>query len=321
MRNIIKTHYGLRGFYSWEEVDEKSGIILRKSPNKNNLILNQGIDFIAVNTFIANIGYCAIGTSFSPPLLSDTGLGNEINRTNTLDNQDTVIAATTLSGNVFSLTKVFKFTANKDYYSVGELGWSPSAVAGNNLFSKVQMVDQNGTPGIVTITAGKYLRVKYTLQITITPNVSTAGSSNITGWSSNTGNYSVQYIGLQGINTDGNLIDFDAGGTCNEPSVYSTIFFNTDSTALAGFGSAVARSGTTYTKTASVTYNGSGLLLKRCGFSKTDANSSTLRCAGIGPSSSPEQNSGFVFVFNSNQTKDSNNILRMIFTYTWSRNP
>lgn len=318
---MLNYSYGLRGFYSWEEIDPIDGKILRKSPEKNNLILNQGIDYIAINTFIANIGYCAIGTSFTPPLLTDTGLGSEINRTNLLDTQDRTIAATTLNGNIYSLIKVFKFVASKDYYSVGELGWSPSAIAGNNLFSKVQMVDQGGTPGIVTITAGTYLRVKYTLQITITPNSSVAGSSNIVGWNSSNGHYSIQYIGLQGINSDGNLINFDAGQTCNEPSAISTVFLNTDSTALSAFGSAVARTGTTYSKVGSLNYIGNGFLTKIGGFSKGDANSSSIACAGIGPVTNPEQNSGFAFVFNTNQNKDNNNLLKIIFTYSWSRNP
>lgn len=310
-------NFKLKGVFSWEIVDSK-GNVVDSEPTTNNLILTQGIDAIATRSFVENILYCAVGGGTTPPLLSDTGLQSEIQRTGDVDTSVADACYSSVSGTTYSLSKTFKFPVNSFPITFGEIGWSWSNTAGNNLFSKALIV-KNGVPAQVTLSVGQYLRVRYTLQINLGTGAVQTGNANIVGWPSATGQYMTQYIGLRSISSDGSLGYYDAGLDCNEPSGSSALFIGTSSTALAALGSAANRSGgTNFTSATANTYLGNGLLTKTASFGKNVAASSTLRSMGIGTVSTPQTNSGFVFLFDTDQTKGSDYILPLIFTYSWA---
>ncbi len=306
--------YKLRGEYRWEIVDEATGTVERAS-GRTNLILNQGIAYTAVYSFAECAQYCAIGAGNTAPLLTDTGLTDERYRTGNLDTSLQTYASTSLAGNAYAILRVFKFSDVSPFTAYGQIGWSPIATAGSNLFSKAQIVNETGSPQPVTVPAGKYLRVYYTLTVTLSPTASTAGNSNIVGLNV-AGTYSMQFVGLRSITSSGSLSYYDAGNDCNEPSAASTFFIGRSSLALTSFGAAADRSGSTnYTTTASSTYVGNGLTRKRGSFAKTAANDTALRSFGNGLTGSSTVNSGFVFVFNAVQTKDSDHILTVDIYY------
>lgn len=312
----MPNHYKLRGKFSWEIVSD-NGDVIASEPVRDNLILTQGINAVALRSFAENVAYCAVGTSSTPPLLSDTALASEIQRTGSVD---TTVGGTEtiLNGNVYSISKVFRFPINLAPIVIGEIGWSWSDTAGANLFSKALIV-KNGVPDLITVGVAQYLRVKYTLEITISPSSIQAGDSNISGLSA-AGQYNTQLIGLKKVNSDGSISDYDAGAGCNEPSSSScSIFIGTSSAALASFGSSTNRSGgTNYTSSIlSPTYLGNGRLIKFANFGKNIAASSTLRSFGIGPTSNPFTNSGFVFLSDGNMTKSADYLLTLTFLYSW----
>lgn len=308
-------NYSLKGFYSWEIVE--NGVVVNSEPTHNNLILSQGIDYVAQRSFVENILYCAIGEGSSPPILSDTGLSGEVDRTGNVDDEVATPCITQLTGNVYSLTKTFKFGVRASPVNIGTIGWSYSSSSGNNLFSKALII-KNGLPDVITLGVGQYLRVRYTLQITISPASAQVGDANITELAA-PGQYMIQRIGLRSITSNGSLSYYDAGNDCNEPSAQSEVFLSTNSTTLASFGSSANRSsGTNYVSAALNSYSGNGVLYKQAAFGKGSAASSTLRSMGVGVTGSSTINSGWVFLFDSNQTKSTNRILLLKFVYSWS---
>lgn len=316
---------GIRGEFRWEIVDEATGLVVESSRLKRNLILNQGFDYTAQRSFVDNVSNCAIGTGTAAPLLSDTGLAAEAARTNVLDTSIPNSAITTLVGNLYSFTRVFKFAATSISHTsgYGEIGWSFSTLAGNNLFSKAQLMDTAGTPGSIIVPTGKYLRVYYTITLTLNPSSSIHGSNNIGGFSATLGTGGLQLIGLKKLNADNTVGNWDAGVDCNE--LYSTVdvFFADNAVALAAFGSSVNRSASTnyiaspYTGT----YQGagSGVMQKSGTFAKTAANDAALQCMGLGPVGSSTTNSGFAFVFDAPVTKDILHLLTVTFVYSLVR--
>lgn len=311
-------HYKLKGSFKIEIVDEKTQQIERALPHKNNLILNQGLDFISQRSFVENILSCAVGSGTTPPLLTDTGLLEENDRTNQVDTTVEDACETLLNGTTYSLKKTFRFNTKTAPTPVGEIGWSYSNSPGANLFSKSLIIDENENTTVVVINPGKYLRVTYTLEINFSPTTATIANSSIDVWPTASGVYSFQLVGLRSILTNGNLSFYDAGNDCNEPSASGSIFIGTDSTAPTTFGSSVTRGGTNYSTGVFNKYLGNGVSKKYGSFGKNVAANSSLRSMGIGAAGSATSNTGAVFVFDSNQTKGADFILVIELYYSWS---
>lgn len=316
---------GIKGEFWWEMVDEATGLVVESSCVKRNLILNQGFDYAAQRSFVDNVAYCAIGTSTNAPLLTDTGLTAEAVRTNLLDTSIANSALTTLSGNLYSFRRIFKFAANTLSHTsgYGEIGWSYASIAGANLFSKAQLMDTGGNPGSIIVPTGKYLRVYYTITLSLVPSSSFHGPNNIDSFGATQGTGGLQLIGLKKLNVDGTTGNWDAGVDCNE--LYSTVdvFLADSSAALAAFGSSVNRSGSTnyIANPFTGTYqgSGSGIVTKTGTFAKTAANDAALQCMGLGPVGSSTTNSGYAFVFDAPVTKDILHLLTVTFVYTLTR--
>lgn len=315
----MHNHYKVNGFFSWQIIDKATGQIEKKSKRKNNLILNQGLDYVAVRSFAENFTSCAVASNFSAPLLTDTGLTDEIERTSTYYTDGGEVG-TTLNGNILSLTRVFDFPVKTIATPLGTIGWSYTDTPGNNLFSKSLMVDENGNPGVVLLLPGKFLRVTYTLEITLSPSTPNISSALVSGWANSDGQNQIQYLGLKKVDSDGGVSDYDAGGSINEPSNTSAdLFVSNDSTALAAFGSSINRTAVdTVTANISSYTNGTYQRVKSATFGRNVGVSASLRSLGIGVVGSSSSNSAFVHVLDANQTKATDYELTIAFTYSWN---
>lgn len=153
------------------------GIIVEERPWTKNLVLAQGKDtFFGGSLYAAELArYCAAGTGTTPPASTDVALGTEVKRTGTLLASGTGTARYSDGRVVYTYTHDFtEETVNRNY---SELGWSWSASAGNNLFSRV-LIDG----GTVTVLAGQQLRVVYALTYSVTPYAEMAGTLTVGGW-------------------------------------------------------------------------------------------------------------------------------------------
>lgn len=316
----MKREYGIYGEFFYEIVDDKTKKVIVKSKKKKNLILNQGLDFLALRSFVENVSSCAVSSSTIGPLFTDTGLISEFDRVSTLDTSLQTSASTSLSGNIYSFTRIFKFDTSVNPSFYGTIGWSYTNTPGNNLFSKSLILTPSGGAGPVFVASGQYLRVHYTINITINPSSSLNGNSNIASLPGiDGGTYGLQLVGLKSINSQ-NVVGFwDAGNDCNELESQIEAFLSTSSAALSSFGSSTNRSGSTnYIARSSNFYQGagSGVVNKQVSFGKNNAINATLRSMGTGVIGSSTTNSGFAYVFTNNINKAANFNLSPIFVFS-----
>jgi hypothetical protein len=316
----MKKQYGIYGEFFYEIVDDKTKKIIVTSKKKRNLILNQGLDFLNIRSFVENVSSCAVSASTVGPLFTDTGLTNEFDRVSTLDTSLQVSASTTLIGNTYSFTRVFKFDSSVNPALYGTIGWSYTNTVGNNLFSKSLILTPSGGAGPVFVAQGQYLRVHYTINVILNPSSATSGNSNITGLpGGDGGSYGIQYIGLKSINSQ-NVVGFwDAGNDCNELYSQVEIFLSTSTAALSSFGSSTNRSASTnyLSKSANTSAgSGTGIITKQASFGKNNAVNGAIRSMGTGIIGSSTTNSGFAYVFTNNQSKAAAFTMSPSFIYS-----
>ncbi len=180
---------GMRGWMRWGLID-RAGREVRGGEGPN-LILDQGLDLIATTalllqqgnvspppTFFPLVRYCAVGTDSTAPAASDTGLGSELSRTDATHAPDEFSRP---SDGVYRITRHIEFDYAAANGNLTEVGFSPTASAGGNLFNRLLFLDGLGTPEVVTKTSSEKLRIAYTLEVTLSPTTWTAGAFTITG--------------------------------------------------------------------------------------------------------------------------------------------
>ena len=153
------------------------GIIVEERPWTKNLVLAQGKNAFFGGSYYAGelARYCAVGTGTTTPASTDVGLSAEVKRASTLLASGTGTGRYSDGRVVYTYTHDFaEETVNQNY---SELGWSWSASAGNNLFSRVLI-----SGGTVTVLAGQQLRVVYALTWSVTPYAETTGTLTLAGW-------------------------------------------------------------------------------------------------------------------------------------------
>lgn len=303
----------LNGYYSWEVINP-DGSVAAKSKDKNNLILNQGLDYVSSRSFADCFLYCAIGTNNIAPLLTDTGLGNEIKRSGIIQS-----ATAFVSANSYNIRRVFDFTPETETIFYGELGWSPLETAGNNLFSRAQMIDQNGNIGSIAVNRLQFLRVTYTLVVTFSPGLLTANSPLIGGWTT-LGNASCQYVGLNSVNSTGGSGFADIARDAAEPSnSLIDIFIASGTQTPSGLGTGASYTNAWSQRATFIPYV-SGTYTKNFyaifGRNSGVGNFYTIGCGltGFAPSRPI-----YAHVMNSPQNKASNYELGVYFSYQWGR--
>ena len=146
-------------------------------PWANNLILNQGLDYLAGGTITwAGVGtYCVLGTGTSTPAFTDVGLGTEVVRTNNYYAPGCSVVGdnATLTQ---TITRTYDFPIESSNRNYTELGLSHTGAVGANLSTRALI-----SGGSVTVLIGQQARVVYAVAITLGGNaVSTPTSA--TGW-------------------------------------------------------------------------------------------------------------------------------------------
>jgi len=293
---------------------EKDGQVVRGANPKHNLILNQGLDFIASYSFADCFNYCAAGDSNVIPTKTDVALGNELSRTGTKSATGSANGAE-LSNNVFKLFRTFEFAIEVSDVIYREVGMSPFGVPGSNIFSKALLRDNAGDPIDVPVATGEKLVVKYELYIEIFDAETQIGTA-INGRANSSGILRIQKIGLKGISALGDTEDYDVVGSCNEPSTQASMFISTDNSPPEPFGQCIDRSAGAYEDDGSISnYQASTYRRNKSLLIRPADLASSWRSVGVGPAA----NNGAVFVFDQDQNKESNKAYFINFTYFWTK--
>jgi hypothetical protein len=187
----------MRGWLRWSLTDRagrEAG-----AGEQPNLILDQGLDQIAVTqlmlqqggttapaTFFPIIRYAAVGTDNTAPAVAQTALGAEIGRTGSTFASDSF---TRPSNGVYEITRSIEFDFNQANGNLTEWGFSWDSTGPGQLFNRELFRDGLGDPEVVTKTDEFKLRLIYTLEIALSPVVMTPGSFTITGVGVREGDY------------------------------------------------------------------------------------------------------------------------------------
>lgn len=299
----------MKGMIRWKV--QKDGLTIRESSSPySNMILNQGLDFIADYSFAACFNYCAIGSGVAEPIKTDKGLADEIRRTDNVS-LSANSNGTSLVNNVYMMYRTFVFEPILEAKTYGEMGFSPLAASSNNLFSKALFKNSSGVAQTVLVNPGEVISIRYELSIEIydgTKNV----SQGISGVSSS-GVLKFQKVGLKAVNATGGITDFDDTQACNEPSVQARIFISDSSLPPEPFNQCVDRS-PGYDKMGSLsTYATSAYQRKKGVMFIPSELPDSFRSVGVGRLDSH----GTVFVFNGEQTPPDGKAYVVNFTYIW----
>jgi hypothetical protein len=143
------------------------------------------------------------GTTFSYFYTNQAGLTTEIKRTTTYS-----VASSGCGSNILSLSgptiinwRTYDFSIEAGPITYNEIGFSNTNSAGANLWARIKLASP------IALVSGQQLRVKYTINLTISPTVLTAvGTSPITGWPTASGDYMY-------LKPDVTYVRADNGGT------------------------------------------------------------------------------------------------------------
>jgi hypothetical protein len=161
-----------------------------KEGEQHNLILTQTYDtLIAQYGFVALGNYAVVGTGSTAPDAAQTGLVNEVARTNADTSPAQSNDAEPTPGQAV-FTRVREFTeAQVGGRNLTEWGFSPAGVAGNNLMSRELFRDGLGNPVVLTLATDQRLRLIYKYAVSYSPAIGTSQdvSVNINGLGTKTG--------------------------------------------------------------------------------------------------------------------------------------
>jgi hypothetical protein len=276
------------------------------------------------STVVVNNSAVVPAADFIVYRTNQTGLSNQVKRTNTYLTGSSY-CGTTLASNVFKMRRTYDFTAEVgtvNYTEIG-LGWHVSTPTA--IFSRILLA----VP--VPVNAGQQLRVTYELQLTLAPSSPVSKTAIIGGWpvapaSTTDGVESIQYLGVQQVNTSGNTQNYDGGITAGEPATTASVgvFVSDTSTAPASFGSAISRAGTGAVSATRAAYVVGQYYVDKSGTLPVGTgNSVALRSMGHGYHSPnlyfAYQSTTIVFVFNEAQTKLNTHTLTLTWRLSWSR--
>lgn len=310
MPKIIHT---LRGKIGWF-ISRGDEVVSSSQYKFSNLILNQGLDYISLFAFADCFNYCALGNGSVPPIKTDVGLTNELIRFGTLSPTPDSHGAS-LNGNVYTLIRTFRSGPALAEVSYSEVGFSPYASVGNNLFSKALIKNSDGQPITVVIQEGLSINIRYEFSIEIN-DAERHISRGIYGKSNSSGVSRFQKVGLKGIDLDGITNDFDDTNGCNEPSLQSSMFMSLEGAPPDVLGQCVDRSLGSFTMSGALSlYVNGEYMRKKSSLVKPSVLPSSWRSLGVG---SPTTH-GAIFVFNEVQNSEPNKAYLVSFTYIWTK--
>jgi len=288
-----------------------NGGTLQPDMPSNNLILDQGIDQLDTNLLCALFENCAVGTGTSTPAATQVELDNEKGRTNNYVSSlcGTTFPADGSSPYTITMKRGFDFpqgsldsSTDGDYT---EIGFSHSSSAGQNLFSRALIKDENDNTISVTVSSDQILRIAYELDVTLEPSSKTSDTFDIT----NIGTIGYEALGatIEGgyrgvlavslVNDDGTTDDQSPGGQSqgfaldpyglrNRTGTDSAVLVITadDTTFHSGWtnGSVTLPSFGASSNTRTVTYQGNGVWQYDVTFATDQGNLSNIKNMMLG---------------------------------------
>ena len=164
MQPIIELKSELEGIIKLEVIKEDG--TLKEAAGLNtpfyNLITDVGLDYVSGTESITSATcYCRVGTSSTPPTVSDTALGSQTGSVSNLG---------ALTNSVQYLTKpyyskhqvVYTFNVGSVSGNLTEIGFFTSSSDGT-MWSRALIKDSNGNPTTLTLLATEQLKVTYTV--------------------------------------------------------------------------------------------------------------------------------------------------------------
>jgi hypothetical protein len=266
--------------------------------------------FSSTTQCTVDISGAVAATTFDLYNTNQAGLVAELKRTNTYLTGASN-CNTTYAGAVRSCFRTFDFAAEIGNVTYNEIGFSPLAATGANLAIRIKLASP------ISLVAGNQLRVKYTQIMTFAPSTpQTVGTSPISGWATATGAQQWEFDGLRTIATNGNI----AGRHICEPSSgIDSLFICTNATALQTFNNGYIRNNPAEFVVGNLnSYAAFDWFRTKTGtFATGAANGTNWNSYGICESSIDV--SGFTYLFDTPQTKDSLHTLTLAFRLDWSR--
>lgn len=289
---------------------------------------------------VTDTTHCEVATSgtiaaatFTVFRTNQTGLATETKRSNTYltgaGNTETTINS---GAGSISHKRTYDFSAEVGSVTYTEIGLSSTTGAGANLFSRILLASS------VALVASQQLRLIYTLTITFSPVTdTTVGASPITGAAGATGHQQIQYPNMTAIRTTSGATDLkppdgvsgvndaSAGFEPSRVGADCLCWLSTSSTTFNAFGSqGPSRNGAAPSSGNSTGSGYSTLSFTRTKtfvFSTSQGNGTTWRSMVIGgqPTAPAGSNQAFVYIFDSNFTKDNTHTLTINLVLTWGR--
>lgn len=278
---------------------------------------------------IVNVSQNVAATSFTYYFTTQTGLVNELRRSNTYHTQGGGCTTIASAPSSMTMRRSYNFPVETPVAVIyNEVGFSHTGTVANNLFSRIKL------PSPVEVKPGLRARVIYEFTITMSPNTPTAKSAIITGWpivpAVNTDTFeSLEDWGLAVVTSSGATAPYRTESgvpiVANEPSATCEVLIGDSTAALSAPGDPIQNRWTagayvetmlndgytagTYTRfrTAVSTY--------------ADVVSTSIRVFCYGHTITPGSNFLPVYTmrFEQNQTKSGSMLIGVRFSMTWLR--
>ena len=172
----MNNHIGLKGIFNLKFTNVKTGQI--RELEFTNLILNSGLDRIAIGNFI---GGCVLGSGSSTPVATDTSITGILGSSTTLQAYGVGTANTSTPPYWCSYYWTYRFIEGVATGNISQVAMAFGTVsAGTTLFSLALVKDSGGTPITITKLADEVLDVTYTLQL-FCPSADVTGTVSISG--------------------------------------------------------------------------------------------------------------------------------------------
>ena len=172
----MNNHIGLKGIFNLKFTNVKTGQI--RELEFTNLILNSGLDRIAIGGFIAG---CVLGSASSTPVVTDTSITGILGSSTTVQAYGVSTANTTTPPYWCSYYWTYRFIEGVATGNISQVAMAFGTVsAGTALFSLALVKDSGGTPITITKLADEVLDVTYTLQL-FCPSADVTGTISISG--------------------------------------------------------------------------------------------------------------------------------------------
>lgn len=228
----MNNHIGLKGIFNLKFTNVKTGQI--RELEFTNLILNSGLDRMAVGEFIAG---CVLGSASSTPVVTDTSITSILGSSTTLQASGVGTANTSTPPYWCSSYWTYRFNTGVATGNISQVAMAFGTVsAGTTLFSLALVKDSGGTPITITKLADEVLDVTYTLQL-FCPSADVTGTISISGvnydyvarpanaasWVANT-NFATYYLATAHTGTIGTQLTSPSGSILGATTITASAY-------------------------------------------------------------------------------------------------